>query len=125
MSVLLQTEYDFTLPRGYVDGDGAVHRQGVMRLATAGDEIAPYKDPRVQANPAYLAVILLSRVTNLEGVEVNPKVIEGLFASDLSHLQRLYNRINTDEEDGRWVACPQCEHRFQASGEEDAEGLGG
>jgi hypothetical protein len=122
---MLQTEYEFTLPRGYVDGDGAVHKQGVMRLATAGDEIAPYKDPRVQANPAYLTVILLSRVTSLEGVEVNPKVIEGLFASDLSHLQRLYNRINADGDGRVWVSCPQCDHRFQSEREEDVDGLGG
>jgi hypothetical protein len=122
---VLETEYMFTLPRGYVDGDGGVHKEGVMRLATAADEITPYKDPRVQANPAYLAVILLSRVTSLDGVEVNPKVIEGLFASDLAHLQRLYNRINADGDAQVLVTCPECEHRFSAEREEDAEGLGG
>jgi hypothetical protein len=120
----LQTEYEFTLPRGYVDGDGDVHRTGVMRLATAADEIAPYKDPRVQANTAYMAVILLSRVTTLDGVEVNPRVIENLFASDLAHLQKLYNRINSDGDEETWVSCPQCEHRFHVVPEED-EGLGG
>jgi hypothetical protein len=122
MSGELRTEYEFTLPRGYVDGDGGVHRNGVMRLATAADEIAPYKDPRVQANPAYLAVVLLSRVTSLEDVDVNPKVVENLFASDLSHLQRLYNDINADGEAAHWVTCPECEHRFQP---EEDEGLGG
>jgi hypothetical protein len=122
---VLQTEYEFTLPLGYVDGDGAVHKQGVMRLATAGDEIAPYKDPRVQANPAYLAVILLSRVTDLDGVAVNPKVIEGLFAADLGHLQRLYNRINADGDEETAVTCPECGHRFTAEREEDAKSLGG
>jgi hypothetical protein len=117
----LRTEYGFTLPRGYVDGDGGVHKKGVMRLATAADEIVPYKDPRVQANPAYLAVILLSRVTSLDEVEVNPKVIENLFASDLAHLQQLYNEINSNGE-ARTVTCPQCEHAFRV---EEDEGLGG
>jgi hypothetical protein len=123
MSVL-QTEYEFTLPRGYVDGDGSVHRDGVMRLATAGDEIAPYKDPRVQTNAAYLAVILLSRVTTLDGVEVNPKLIENLFASDLSYLQKLYNRINADGDAETWVECPSCAQRIRVDAEE-GEGLGG
>ena len=76
----LQTEFNFTLPRGYVDSEGNLHKNGVMRLATAFDEIAPMKDSRVQANPGYLAVILLSRViTQLGDLEqVNPKVIENL-----------------------------------------------
>jgi hypothetical protein len=123
MSVL-QTEYEFTLPRGYVDGGGDVHKQGRMRLATAADEIAPYKDPRVQANPAYLAVILLSRVTSLDEVEVNPKVVENLFASDLSFLQTLYNRINANGDAESWATCPNCEHRFRVE-DEEGDGLGG
>ena len=118
----LQTEYTFTLPRGYVDGEGNVRKKGVMRLATAGDEIAPYKDPRVQANPAYVTVILLSRVTELEEVEVNPKVIENLFASDVAHLQKLYNELNSNGDAERWVGCPQCDHRFQV---EEDDGVGG
>src|SRR3954453_24257929 len=92
---MLQTEYEFTLRLGYVDQDGQLHRDGTMRLATAADEILPLKDPRVQANPAYLVVILLSRVvTRLGTLEaINPKVIEGLFTADLAYLQDLYNRI--------------------------------
>jgi hypothetical protein len=121
---MLQTEYEFTLPRGYVDADGDVHKKGVMRLATAADEIVPYKDPRVQANAAYLTVILLSRVTKLEEIEVNPKVVENLFASDLSYLQSLYNRINANGEAAHWVICPSCEHRFRFE-EEVEESLGG
>jgi hypothetical protein len=120
----LETEYEFTLPRGYVDGDGDIHKKGVMRLATAADEIAPYKDPRVQANPAYLTVILLSRVTTLDGVEVNTRVVEALFASDLSHLQGLYNRINSNGEHPPLVTCPHCDHRFRVE-DEGGEGLGG
>jgi hypothetical protein len=93
---MLQTEYDFTLPLGYVDQDGALHREGTMRLATAADEILPLKDPRVRGNDAYLIVILLARVIERLGSvpQVTPKVIEGLFAADLAFLQDLYNRIN-------------------------------
>lgn len=91
-----QTEVEFTLPKGYLDGDGVLHREGVMRLATAADEILPLKDPRVQQNPAYLTIIVLARVVIRLGSlpDVNTKVIEGLFASDLSYLQALYERLN-------------------------------
>jgi hypothetical protein len=111
---MLQTEHEFTLPMGYLDKEGSLHRDGVMRLATAADEILPLKDPRVQKNPAYLAVILLSRVvTRLGGVDpVTPNVIEGLFAADLAYLQRLYNEINRLDDERGTVACPQCQHRF-------------
>lgn len=94
-----QTEIEFTLPKGYVDADGALHKDGTIRLATAADEILPLKDPRVQANPAYLAIIVLSRVvTRLGSVpDVNTKVIEGLFASDLNYLQALYEELNGED----------------------------
>ena len=96
-----ETEVEFKLPKGYLDADGLLHREGVMRLATAADEILPLKDPRVQANPAYFTVVVLARViTRLGGLpDVNTKVIEGLFASDLNHLQALYERINGDGND--------------------------
>jgi hypothetical protein len=95
-----QTELEFELPRGYVDGSGVLHRKGVMRLATAADEITPLRDPRVQQNPAYLSIIVLSRViTRLGSVpDIDPRVIESLFASDLDYLQRLYERVNSVEE---------------------------
>jgi hypothetical protein len=114
---MFQTEHDFTLPLGYLDRDGDLHREGVMRLATAADEIAPLRDERVQRNPAYLTVILLSRVvTRLGGVErITPGMIEGLFAADLAYLQALYNRIN-QLGDGLEVACPECAHRFAPEG---------
>ena len=110
---MLTTEHDFTLPMGYLDAEGTLHRHGVMRLATAADEILPLKDPRVQKNPAYLAVILLSRVvTRLDGVDpVTPNVIEGLFAADLAYLQSLYNDINRVDE-GDTIVCPSCQHAF-------------
>lgn len=91
-----QTEMDFELPKGYVDDAGTLHRRGVMRLATAADEILPLRDPRVQQNEAYLAVIVLSRVIVRLGSlpDIHTGVIEGLYASDLAHLQRLYERFN-------------------------------
>ena len=90
------TEHEFQLPKGYIDAEGTLHRTGVMRLATAGDEILPMKDPRVQGLPAYLIIILLSRVVSKLGTlpEMHPGIIEGLFAEDLTYLQGLYNRIN-------------------------------
>ena len=93
---MLQTEFAFTLPIGYMDAEGNLHKEGVMRMATAFDEIAPLKDPRVQSNPAYLLIILLARVvTRLGSLEyINPKIIEELYAADLSYLQDVYRRIN-------------------------------
>ncbi|WP_377188370.1 hypothetical protein [Ruegeria meonggei] len=93
-----QTEISFTLPRGYLDADEGLHKDGTMRLATAADEILPLKDPRVKSNPAYLAIVVLSRViTRLGAVsDVNTKVIEGLFAADLNYLQALYESFNSD-----------------------------
>ena len=96
---MFQTEIEFTLPKGYVDADGELHKTGVMRLATAADEILPLKDPRVQQNPAYLAVIVLARVVTRLGSlpDVNTKVVEGLFASDMGYLQTMYERLNSED----------------------------
>jgi hypothetical protein len=111
----MQTEFPFTLPKGFVDPDGNVHREGRMRLATAMDEVAPMKDPRVQSNPGYLVIILLSRViTSLGDVtHINPKVIEGLFSADLGFLQDFYRRINENGNGHVGVTCPQCEAKFE------------
>ncbi len=110
----LRTEFTFVLPRGYVDEHGAVHREGVMRLATARDEILPQRDPRVRENEAYLTVILLSRVITRLGSlpSINPGVVEGMFASDLAFLQDLYRRINQDGTSHAAVTCPNCKHEF-------------
>jgi hypothetical protein len=110
MSGALQTEFEFSLPNGYVDDEGTLHRDGVMRLATAADEILPLKDPRVRSNESYLTVILLSRVvTRLGGLDdVTPHVVEGLFVSDLSYLQDLYARVNTRGADVVDAVCPAC-----------------
>jgi hypothetical protein len=112
---MFQTELEFTLPLGYLDADGTLHRDGIMRLATAADEILPLKDLRVQQNPAYLIVILLSRVvTQLGGVaQITPKVIESLYSADLAHLQALYNEMNRLDQLQTPVTCPKCEHAFQ------------
>ena len=111
---MLQTEFPFQLPLGYVDADGNRHRDGIMRLATAFDEIAPLKDPRVQSNPGYLLVILLSRVVLKLGTleHINPKVIEGLYAGDLAFLQDMYQRVNESGLDQVHAQCPHCEKAF-------------
>ena len=111
----MNTEFAFTLPRGYVDASGAVHRDGVMRLATARDEIEPLRDADVRRNEAYLAVLLLSRVVTRIGdvVDVTPSVIEELYAADFDHLQRLYERLNTDGEAVGAVTCPHCAQAFE------------
>jgi hypothetical protein len=104
----LQTEFEFTLPLGYVASDGSVHKKGKMRLATAIDEISPLRDPRVKANQAYLVIILLARVVTQLGTleDVNPGTIEGLFSADLAYLQEFYRKINEvslqpeDDEEG-------------------------
>jgi len=93
---MLQLEYEFTLPKGYLDADGNLHREGMMRLSRAIDEIVPMRDPRVKANPAYATVLILARVITRLGAleEVSPAVIEELFAVDLSFLQKFYRQIN-------------------------------
>ena len=112
---MLVVEHPFELPRGYVDGEGNLHRTGVMRLATAADEILPLKDPRVQQNAAYFVVILLARVvTRLEGVEsITPKVIEQLYSADLAHLQWVYNEFNRLDGVRPSATCPNCQHAFE------------
>ncbi len=110
-----KTEFEFTLPKGYVDKDGNLHRKGVMRLATAKDEILPLQDYRVQANRAYLVIILLSRVITKLGdlSSVNPSVIEELFSADLAYLQDFYRRINEEGTSKIKVSCPACSHKFE------------
>jgi hypothetical protein len=111
----MQTEIAFTLPRGYVDAAGTIHREGVMRLATARDEIEPLRSPEVRENQAYLSVLLLARTVERIGsvTEVTPELIEGLFAVDFDHLQRIYERLTSDGDAVGVVSCPSCEHRFE------------
>ena len=106
----METVYEFTLPKGYVDGNGEVHRRGKMRLATAGDEISATRDPRVLSNPSYLTIVVLGKViTELEGLTmVTPNVIEKLFTADLAFLQDMYQKINDVEPPMMQVVCPHC-----------------
>lgn len=105
-----ETEFTFTLPRGYVDDTGMIHKTGTMRLANAADEILPLRDPRVQQNPGYLTIILLARVITKLGSlpAVDTKTIEKLFTMDLAYLQDLYERINTIEMPVYKGVCPHC-----------------
>jgi len=120
----LQTEYAFVLPRGLLGDDGTVHRDGVMRLATARDEILPLRDPRVRENEAYLSIVLLARVIERIGAvtDVHAGVVERLFAADLAFLQDLYRRINQEGHTLAAVTCPACNHDFQVDVAGDAPG---
>ena len=111
----LQTEFEFALPRGYVDREGNVHKQGTMRLATAMDEIAPLRDPRVTANQPYLAVVLLARVITRLGSlpDVSTSIIEKLFSADFSYLQDFYHNINENGTAKISTSCPECNHNFE------------
>ena len=110
----LRTEFEFELPRGYVDASGTVHKHGVMRLATARDELIPLHDDRVRENSAYLTVVLLARVIESLGTlpDVHAGIVENLFASDLAFLQDVYRRINQEGHTRAAVACPSCQHQF-------------
>lgn len=110
-----QTEFSFILPQGYIDQEGNNHKEGIMRLATAYDEITPIRDPRVQKNPGYLVIILLTRVITKLGTleQINTKVIEGLFSGDLLYLQDFYQRVNQNGHSRLRVACPHCEGEFE------------
>ena len=118
-----QTEREFVLPRGYLDDEGTLHRDGVMRLATAADEILPLREPAVQKNPAYATVVILSRVvTKLGNVPlITPTTIENLFAVDVAHLQDVYNEMNHGENGTLAVSCPNCDHEFEVSRSDSGE----
>lgn len=111
----LRTEFPFELPRGYVDDSGTVHRAGLMRVATARDELVPLRDDRVRENPAYLTVVLLGRVVIRLGAitDVHAGIIEDLFASDVAFLQDLYRRVNSEGHTRAAVTCPACRHPFE------------
>ncbi len=120
----LRTEHAFTLPRGYVDARGTVHRTGTMRLATARDEIEPLRDPAVRQNEAYLSVLLLSRVVTRIGdvSDITTGLVESLFAADFDHLQRLYERLNADDDAVGVVLCPDCGHEIEVDLSEISDG---
>lgn len=111
---VFQTTFDFVLPRGYVDADGRVHREGTMRLATARDELVPLLDPKVRENDAFLSLVLLARVvTQLGDVPtIDDQVMGGLWATDLAFLQDLYRQINSEGHTLVEVSCPSCSYVF-------------
>jgi hypothetical protein len=119
----LQTEFEFTLPRGYVDAEGTLHKKGVMRLATAMDEIVPLRDLRVKSNQGYLAVILLARVITRLGSlkDINTGVIENLFSADFAFLQDFYRQINENGTSRVTITCPECSKTLEV----DLGNLGG
>lgn len=110
-----QVEFDFVLPKGYIDERGTVHREGTMRMATAMDEITPLRDPRVRSNEAYLVIVLLSQVITRLGTlpRVTPEIIEKFFAADIAYLQNLYREINEVEPQRMQVVCPNCGHEHE------------
>jgi hypothetical protein len=110
----MRTEFPFVLPRGYVDASGTVHKHGVMRLATARDELVPLRDDRVRENSAYLTVVLLARVITRIGTieDIHTGIVEDFFASDLAFLQDLYRRVNAEGHTRAELACPACSHEF-------------
>ena len=112
---MFETEFSFVLPRGYVDREGNLHKEGTMRLATAADEIIPLRDPKVQQNPGYLTIILLSRVITKLGTmpAVDTRVVEGLYTMDLAYLQDFYQRINESEIPVYRTVCPHCREEIQ------------
>jgi hypothetical protein len=111
----LRTQFEFELPRGYVDDSGVLHQRGVMRLATAKDELIPLRDLRVQENPAYLSVVLLGRVITQLGTlpMVHDGIVENMFASDLAFLQDFYRQINSEGHTRAAVTCPHCDEPFE------------
>ncbi len=115
MSVPFETEVRFELPKGYVDKEGKVHKEGVMRLANAADEIVPLNDPRVKVNPGYLSILLLQRVIVKLGTlkVIDASVIENLYTCDMAYLQDLYQKINAVEPPTAVVVCPKCSHEFR------------
>lgn len=114
--MVLQTEFEFELPKGYVDDAGTLHKSGTMRMATAMDEIAPLNDPRVRQNEAYLVIVLVSRVITRLGTlpKITPNIVEQFFSADIAYLQDLYRRINDVEKPLLVVTCPNCGHEFEA-----------
>jgi hypothetical protein len=117
-AVKLQTEFPFVLPKGYVDREGNLHREGTMRLATANDEIAPLRDPRVRQNEAYMTIIVLSRVITRLGSlsDINPGVVENIFSADLDYLQSLYRQVNEAGTISVPAVCPDCGRGFDVQG---------
>jgi len=111
----IHTEFDFTLPKGLLDAEGNLHRQGLMRLATAKDEIIVQKNRAAQENTVYAAIVMLSQVITRLGnlTDITPNLLENLFSRDLAYLREFYNQINQQGDAYIPVQCPQCNSSFQ------------
>jgi hypothetical protein len=111
---MLRTEFEFTLPCGYVDAAGTLHRGGAMRLATALDEVEAMGEARRRANGAYATVALLARVITRLGevAPVDAAVVERLFSADFVYLQELFVRANDGGGTLVETECPGCGARF-------------
>lgn len=107
-----QTEFEFTLPKGYIDKNGKTYNQGVMRLATAGDEIKSMEHPKARANPEYTSILVLSKVIRMDALVITPEIIESLFTADVKFLQNMYETINTADDFVMHVRCPHCGEEF-------------
>jgi len=114
---MLQTEFAFTLPCGYVDGEGTLHRDGVMRLSTAKDELEATREAQGTGREAYLSLLLLSRVITRLGslASVSPTALERLFSADFVYLQNLFVQLNDVGAASLETQCPQCGARFAVS----------
>lgn len=107
----LKTVYPFCLPKGYVDAEGTLHREGRMRLATAGDELSALRDPRVKEDETMLNTVLLSKVVVSLGTlpAITPEIIQGLLICDTEYLQNMYDTINRADKPQLPVTCPYCD----------------
>lgn len=112
----LGTEFSFILPKGLTDNNQRIQRKGLMRLATAKDEIIVQQERKVRENPAYSTLAMLSRVISRLGSlnSVTPEQLEGLVLLDISYLREFYNRINQQGNTCISTRCPHCEQEFQA-----------
>lgn len=110
----MQKEYEFLLPKGYVDSEGAVHRQGVMRLATARDELEACCAPECRRNadfaPIYILSSVILRLGNIE--RVTPEIVKEFFTADFQFLQNMYEAINGVDDPVMHVQCPHCGQTF-------------
>ena len=103
-------EVEFTLPLGYMDGEGMLIRHGKMRPSTAYDELVVQDHEKNQFNKRYRDILILSQViTELGDIKlITPELIEEFFEMDFIYLQMLYKELNSSAEKKAEVRCPAC-----------------